>query len=905
MTESAADDIQLVERPARAVLREPHAADSPGLEASSNRADGILAHSVLAQRDIQDVYLDAHIDHASAACKDIRVLDLDPAADYDAPLVGRLRVITLRKNKTEPFRALSYVWGADANDPQQEIALYCGEAAADRLGLAKLRITRNCGDALRRIRARHGMVKFMAGAHATIWVDAICINQQDPAEKPHQVLLMKDVYTWADKTFVWLHTAADDNGAQQERMQRLLALVRKASVLTLRPMDEALPVPRHTSFWRRLLPCCADMARSCGVAVRFLPFIVLLRMVMTLFIGMAVTSALQKQTFKEDMEALLAHEWFHRAWTYQETLLPCHITVLCGQETELPWTELVRGLWKISVLDARQTRKLRREDCVYTYQCRPADGDADTPANFTSDSLFTLQGLFFSWYRFNRTSSRYPQRLGEVLHRRPRRPQVNVEAGQSTATFAAKASTHVRQALPAHIMRTMVVGIKCLAAWLIFGLMVFVIPFAVTQYRAIVSRTEPPTLVQTLAISLGFLLVSSAIVPFLAERPYMMTVEAWGNEDTFAGSWLVDAVADSRTTILAMRHRRTTEVRDRAYAFYGVMDALEVDLCPLDYRRPPVDVLRDLCVDMLSWQPAMVMMLIDAGRLDNEDPRDTRPSWMPRWENTASKSIIFECHLLKAQTAIHMWSDSIFATILPGGAVLRVAGAPLDTVSFCCGQFSRLHADSGLAMWTLAVKQFSGWLATVMCVTMRRDSGLVRRIHPKFWKRWVLRHRAKSFFLPRTASIVSYYVVFVLSQTQSCGEPEESVDMMCYPASKFIAEHMHLRPDVDASDLAYRLMNDAPEETRESFRSMINRMVDFQIQPFVTTGGLVGCGSKGIASGDSVYLIGGVPAPMVLSRALPMGTFEVVCSAFVVGYMSGYKTVKEVPSEKLLYINLV
>ncbi|OAA63670.1 Heterokaryon incompatibility [Niveomyces insectorum RCEF 264] len=905
MTEIAADNSHLVERLARAVLRSPHATNSHGLQASSTHAHGIHAHSVLAQRDVRDIYLDAHIDHvSSAACKDIRVLDLDPAKDYDAPLVGRLRVITLSENETEPFSALSYVWGADANDPQHEIALYYGETAAGRSRLANLRITRNCSDALRRIRARHGMAKILAGAHTTIWVDAICINQQDPAEKPHQVLLMKDVYTWADKTFVWLHTAADDHGAQQERMQRLLELVHKASALTLRPMDEALPVPRQTIFWRRLLSCRADMARSCGVAVRFLPFIVLFRLVKTLFIGMAVTSALQKPTFKEDLEALLAHEWFHRAWTYQETLLPCHITVLFGRETELPWTELVRGLWKISVLDTRQTTKLRREDCVCYY--RLADGEDDTTANSKSNSFFTLQGLFFSWYHFNRTSSRYPQRLGEVLRRRPRRSQVDVEVGQSTATLAAKASTNVRQALPARIMRAMVVGVCCLNVWMcLAGIMVFFIPIGIMEYRAAAFGIKPSTLVMILSESLGFILAFSAIVPLLSTRSYMMTVEAWGNDDAFAGSWLVDAVADSRATILAMRHRRTTDLRDKAYAFYGIMDALEVDLRPVDYRRPSVDVLRDLCIDMLSWRPAMVMMLIDAGRLDDGDPRDTRPSWMPRWENTTSKSIVFEGHFLKAQTEAHMWSDYFFATILPGGAVLRVAGVPLDTVSFCCEPFSRLHVDSSPAMWTRAVEQFSGWLKTVMYVAMRRDSGLVRRIHPNFWRRWVLRRGAESLPLPRMASMVRYYVVFVLSQTQSCGEPEESVDKMCYPASNFIANHLVYGHPLCASDLAHRLMNDAPEKTRESFRSMINRMVDFQIQPFVTAGGLVGCGSKGVAPGDSVYLIGGVPAPMVLRPALPRGVLEVVCSAFVLGYMSNYDSLSDFDREKFVYIDLV
>ncbi|KAI1802437.1 heterokaryon incompatibility protein-domain-containing protein [Daldinia bambusicola] len=38
----------------------------------------------------------------------------------------------------------------------------------------------------------------------SIWIDAICINQSDSDEKVHQVRLMRDIYTGAKKTTIWL-----------------------------------------------------------------------------------------------------------------------------------------------------------------------------------------------------------------------------------------------------------------------------------------------------------------------------------------------------------------------------------------------------------------------------------------------------------------------------------------------------------------------------------------------------------------------------------------------------------------------------------------------------------------------------------------------------------------------------
>lgn len=44
----------------------------------------------------------------------------------------------------------------------------------------------------------------------TVWADAICINQNDPAERGHQVQLMSRIYSQADRTLVWLGESMPD-----------------------------------------------------------------------------------------------------------------------------------------------------------------------------------------------------------------------------------------------------------------------------------------------------------------------------------------------------------------------------------------------------------------------------------------------------------------------------------------------------------------------------------------------------------------------------------------------------------------------------------------------------------------------------------------------------------------------
>ena len=111
----------------------------------------------------------------------VRLMILQPAGFFGAPLRCRLIEIGLG---ARPFEALSYVWGSTA-DLQP---LLCHNQL--------LQITQSLDAALRFLRRKT--------QERYLWVDAVCINQDDSCEKETQIPLMRDLYTTAKHSLIWL-----------------------------------------------------------------------------------------------------------------------------------------------------------------------------------------------------------------------------------------------------------------------------------------------------------------------------------------------------------------------------------------------------------------------------------------------------------------------------------------------------------------------------------------------------------------------------------------------------------------------------------------------------------------------------------------------------------------------------
>lgn len=115
---------------------------------------------------------------------------------------------TFELHTAPPFQALSYTWGCPVEFPHLEGGSqsdWKAEYAKEALflvdgGILTVTPGRNLDEAFRRL--WNADLSIMEHKH--IWVDAICINQKDDAEKAQQMLIMGDIYRKATKVIAWL-----------------------------------------------------------------------------------------------------------------------------------------------------------------------------------------------------------------------------------------------------------------------------------------------------------------------------------------------------------------------------------------------------------------------------------------------------------------------------------------------------------------------------------------------------------------------------------------------------------------------------------------------------------------------------------------------------------------------------
>ncbi|KAI1474590.1 HET-domain-containing protein [Daldinia eschscholtzii] len=239
---------------------------------------------------------------------EIRLLCLEPAPDREATLKGSFEHIILPDHYfTDPYTALSYVWG-DA-------------AAADTILVDGhvFGITANLGAALRDIR---NDVK----VHH-LWADALCINQNDIPERNQQVALMRDIYSSASSTIAHLGTLSPGVGYLLEQVPQWIF----GESRTVYDAGIALEEPQGSNS-NQVLKITSDVT-----------------------VG---------------SEDLLARPWFHRAWTFQELVLSRDPWVQCGSR-KVRWMDLCKYLVPLLETLLKEENTLERinkvHDAVYTH----------------------------------------------------------------------------------------------------------------------------------------------------------------------------------------------------------------------------------------------------------------------------------------------------------------------------------------------------------------------------------------------------------------------------------------------------------------------------------------------------------------------------------------------------------
>ena len=216
----------------------------------------------------------------------IRLLYLLPAetsADIRVDLVHT----RLTKDDVPKYEALSYAWG-ERDTPE---VIYVGQNGDDTIA-----VTRSLHQALPYLRYRD--------KRRVLWVDAICVDQQNLKERGHQVERMGDVYSLANRVIVWLGL---DDTTSVHAIPLLRTIASKVEVDWI--TSTMKPVSQDDADW-------ADMTNA-------------------------------RSYSKQDVFAiysLVMRPWFERLWVQQEVHANRNAVLICGLDT-LSWLEFRKAIF--------------------------------------------------------------------------------------------------------------------------------------------------------------------------------------------------------------------------------------------------------------------------------------------------------------------------------------------------------------------------------------------------------------------------------------------------------------------------------------------------------------------------------------------------------------------------------
>ncbi|KAK8120000.1 uncharacterized protein PG998_004626 [Apiospora kogelbergensis] len=215
----------------------------------------------------------------------IRILELHPGKTGD-PISFELHNVDLVKDYSLPFEALSYEWKGKVGS----VPVQCNQ---DRL-----LITPNCVSAIERLRYQDKT--------RMLWIDAICINQEDKEECSSQVKMMTNIYKTAKKVLMWLGEEGPDSD---------LAF---SSIPTLaHAYEEALKSEAY-------LLQATETERS--YVLHQAPVL-----------QQAVDAIKNKELVVDGWAELVTRSYFQRAWIFQEIILAgSGGLVMCGSRSS-PW----------------------------------------------------------------------------------------------------------------------------------------------------------------------------------------------------------------------------------------------------------------------------------------------------------------------------------------------------------------------------------------------------------------------------------------------------------------------------------------------------------------------------------------------------------------------------------------
>ncbi|KAH8667926.1 heterokaryon incompatibility protein [Tricladium varicosporioides] len=202
----------------------------------------------------------------------------------------RCRIFWTSLTSYRPFKALSYTWGSG------------GQTHKIYISGKEFSITESLEVALRHLRDAYEPV--------TLWIDQICINQNDDIEKNEQVAHMNQIYRLAEEVLVWLGPAEDKSsddfmdtwnkiGTWAEDWGMMSYYTEERYPILRRIKNNADPQDAKTIAYNKILTCALPLF---------------------------------DEKFLNAMITWHKWPWFSRVWVLQEFSLACTAIFICGNK---------------------------------------------------------------------------------------------------------------------------------------------------------------------------------------------------------------------------------------------------------------------------------------------------------------------------------------------------------------------------------------------------------------------------------------------------------------------------------------------------------------------------------------------------------------------------------------------
>ncbi|KAK8190596.1 heterokaryon incompatibility protein-domain-containing protein [Phyllosticta capitalensis] len=749
----------------------------------------------------------------------------------DAPLEGHLSVVSLADSPR--FTALSYVWGDfSSNESEFNILLNDGY---------RLKITPNCHAALTSIRKHFGATM--------IWVDAICMNQDDEEEKKKQIPLMEEIYTWAECTYVWLGSGSVES---DNAMRWLIENSKRCLV------DEVVWAFRSK---RGKLKLAWAFARAIFMSAYFRPIRWVSLYGKVQFdawkhysLDLLITKLRKRLGLSLgynplEIDDLFGQAWFKGVWTFQEFLLSTNLIFLYGDHS-INGSKLMGGIEQI-------------------YQ--PVDSNGRRSAGITTPSFDSfglplwpsphgakMKDLTTVWMNINRPT--HWNDFKKCAYKKlPKGTSGRAYQEEAFRQVLGKMWVRITLLILHHIVLLVsvinvgyVLGIKPtnLGAqvffWMVFGVPMhtWILVWEINDFseHTIAARS----------IRLGIALPQDSL-----------------DSETVCLSSIIEAI----------RNRDATDPKDRSFAVFGVLGRLNVNLPEPNYDKSLGHIYWELLTSLIRWQSRLVNLVVDASITQKFD--DDAPSWVPNWDKTKD-NIFYDPDRLYRPTDMNAtfgWTPA--ATV--EGKVLKVSGSLQDTVLLSSGEYTSLSdqneedtfesADED-NLWD-ALYRFAHWIHFTRCNSTTLYNSVPETVLRVLYGTvaWPPTPAQKRGF-DTAYRIMSSANLHIFTSFSEDKEQHE-------------AFRRHVEDDGYGSYAVSYMVY------------FINRYLSIGRTVFTTREGYVGAGPAQVTQNDQIALIAGVGVPMVLRE---QGEDEegsqlwvVVGPAFIPGYMEG-----EIPEDEVI-----